>query len=122
MLYLMLGPIDEDISDDPGKELRKPQGPLLDDLRSLSDLVTETETGPQPLLRGKFIWHRKGKPQGSLQPLLQFLDLKPDFDLPLSLHLALMPMSALALGQMLQSRSQETACGQDDDKHHRRVL
>ena len=62
MLYLMLGPVDQDISDDPVKELRKAQGPLLDDPRSLSDLVTETETGSQPLVRAKLIWHRKGKP------------------------------------------------------------
>lgn len=58
----MLGPIDQDISDDPLKELRKARGPLLDDLRSLSDLVTETGTGSQPLVRAKLISHRKGKP------------------------------------------------------------
>lgn len=122
MLYLMLGPIDQDISDDPVKELRKAQGPLLDDLQSLRDLVTEIETVSQPLVKAKLIWHRKGKPRGSLQSLLQFLELKPDFDLPLNLHLALRPTPALALGQTLQSRLQEIACGQDNDTHHCRVL
>lgn len=58
----MLGPTDQDISDDPVKELRKARGPLLDDLRSLSELVTETEIGSQPLVRAKLVSHRKGKP------------------------------------------------------------
>lgn len=40
----MLEPTDQDISDNPVKELRKVQELLLDDLWSLSDLVTETET------------------------------------------------------------------------------
>lgn len=46
---------------------------------------------------------------------------KSDFDLPLNLHLALMAMSGLALGQTLQPKLQ-IACGQDDYKHHSRVL
>lgn len=60
MLYLMLGPIDQDISEDPVRELRKVQGPLLDGLQSLWDQVTET--GSQSLVIAKLIQHRKGKP------------------------------------------------------------
>lgn len=60
--YLVLGPMDQDISDNPVKELRKAQWLLSDDLWSLSDLVTERETGSQPLVKAKPIQHGKGKP------------------------------------------------------------
>lgn len=53
----MLGSTDQDISDDLVKELRKAQGLLLDELGSLLDLVTETETGSQLLVRAKLIQH-----------------------------------------------------------------
>lgn len=59
MLYLIY-PTDQDISEDPVKELRKAQGPLLDGLQSLWDQVTET--GSQSLVIAKLIRHRKGKP------------------------------------------------------------
>lgn len=42
-----------DISGNQVKELRKAQELLLDDLWSLSDLVTETESGSQPLVKAK---------------------------------------------------------------------
>jgi len=57
----MTGPVDQEISDEPVKELWKAQGSLLDDLRSLWDLVTERETGSQSVVRAKLIQHRKGK-------------------------------------------------------------
>lgn len=110
-----------DISDNQVKGLRKAQDLLLVDLWSLSDLVTETETGSQPLVKAKPIQHRKDKPWENLQTLLHALELNSDFDLPLNLQLALMVMSGLTLGQTLQPKFQ-IACGQDNYKHHHRDL